>query len=339
MKIPTNEIPQADSLEVVEKAVRAVTQGAKTYQQIAAALGYTLRQGRYYRLAGQILGFLARTGPNVSKITSTGRAYLEAKGISKKQILTRAILEAPVFQRVIPFLESRLPKGATRTDLESFISSVTKTTSKMARRRTFTMISWLQTIDMIDISRKRYVLKSLPKSIPFIQYVYDEEPLLPTKFELREYKWAASRFSAAKRFISYEIRKTQRDRANSVHSHLTNLVATKIRKAGGIPRSNRLIDLAANIKQNTFLFEMKSTTQQNLNTQVRKGVSQLYEYRYLQGIRNAKLVLVIENPLTRPLEWMADYLIKDRRIFLVWDGDNDKLYFPNAVKNKLSFLL
>lgn len=339
MKIPTNEIPQADRLEVVEKAVRAVAQGAKTYQQIADALDYTPRQGSYYRLAGQILGFIAKAGPNVSKITSKGEAYLSAKGISKKQILTIAILQAHVFQRVIPFLESKLPKGATRTEIESFINYVTKTTSKMAHRRTITMLSWLQTIDMIVLKRKRYVLKPLPKSIPFIEYVYDEEPLLPTQFELREYKWAASRFSSASRFISYEIRKAQRDRANIVHNHLTNLVSTKIRQAGGIPRSNRLIDLAAKINRNTFLFEMKSTTQRNLNAQVRKGVSQLYEYRYLQGIPTAKLVLVIENPLTRALEWIADYLTKDRQIFLVWDGDNNKLHFPNVVRNELSFLL
>ena len=41
------------------------------------------------------------------------------------------------------------------------------------------------------------------------------------------------------------------------------------------------------------------------------------EYRYIQNVPAAKLVLVLENPLLRKLSWMGDYLTKDRVILLV----------------------
>ena len=73
MKIPTEQVPQADRIEAVEKALRAVLEGAETYQDIAKALGYAERQGRYYRRACEILGLTARTESNRSVLTPMGR--------------------------------------------------------------------------------------------------------------------------------------------------------------------------------------------------------------------------------------------------------------------------
>ena len=52
-----------------------------------------------------------------------------------------------------------------------------------------------------------------------------------------------------------------------------------------------------------YLFEMKSTTEDNPHAQIRRGLTQLYEYRYVQNVKEAKLVLVIENPLPRENGW------------------------------------
>ena len=82
---------------------------------------------------------------------------------------------------------------------------------------------------------------------------------------------------------------------------------------------------------------MKSTTETNARAQVRRGLSQLYEYRYLQQIDKAKLVLVIENPLPRSLSWIEPYLRTDRNILLVWDGNN-RLYASDEVRRELPFL-
>lgn len=68
-------------------------------------------------------------------------------------------------------------------------------------------------------------------------------------------------------------------------------------------------------------------------------ISQLYEYRYIQAVPEAKLVLVIEKPLTAALTWMQDYLVEDRDILLVWDGTDDRLFCPSSTRETLNFLL
>ncbi len=82
---------------------------------------------------------------------------------------------------------------------------------------------------------------------------------------------------------------------------------------------------------------MKSNTASNIQAQVRRSLSQLYEYRYLQQIENAKLVLVIEQPLPRTLKWIENYLRNDRNILLVWDGNN-RLHCSDEVRPALPFV-
>jgi len=84
---------------------------------------------------------------------------------------------------------------------------------------------------------------------------------------------------------------------------------------------------------------MKSTVATNVRAQVRRGMSQLYEYRYLQNVPDAQLVLVIEQPLNRELAWMSDYLVKDRGILLAWDGDRKHLHCSESQKEALHFLV
>ena len=126
---------------------------------------------------------------------------------------------------------------------------------------------------------------------------------------------------------------------STAHNYLTDLVAKKIKNAGSIPRKNILIDLAAQVEKNKYLFEIKSTTEKNVHSQIRRGVSQLYEYRYLQAVPDSKLVLVIEKPLIPNLKWISDYLIQDRGIYLVWDDDGERLHTPKATREILNFLL
>ena len=82
---------------------------------------------------------------------------------------------------------------------------------------------------------------------------------------------------------------------------------------------------------------MKSTTEDNVKAQVRKGISQLYEYRYLENKPDANLILVVERPLTGDNTWMIDYMENDRNIHLVWDGDNN-LYGTERTRQQLGFL-
>ena len=127
------------------------------------------------------------------------------------------------------------------------------------------------------------------------------------------------------------------DRADNAHRKLVNLVADRIKQSGSIPRFNKLIDLATKNEDNDYIFEMKSITEVNAKSQIRSGLSQLYEYRYLQNLPEAKLVLVIEKSLPDKNNWMTEYLEKDRNVFLLWDGNNN-LFGTKQTKENLSFL-
>ncbi len=337
MKIPTNLVPQADNVNAIEIVIKAVADGAKTFQDMADALGYRPRQGRYYRLAGEILGFLKKKGTNTSSITPFGKAYINANAEQKKGIFAKALLQAPIFQRVIPFIESKAGNGITRNELASFIEKVTETTRGMRDRRAASILSWLAYADIVEKVKNGYHLLKLPESAPIVQYPSLIEPLLPNQFDLSEYKKIAQRTNNAQTTIKYEVNQAKKDRANSAHEKLVELVANRIKKANSIPKSNQLIDLAARIGNKRYIFEIKSTTKTNARSQIRRGISQLYEYRYFQNLPDSQLVLVIENPLPKNLKWHIDYLVEDREILLVWDGNN-KLHCPQIIKDRLQFI-
>lgn len=340
MKIPTRDIPQADDLHDVLAATKAVFNGATTYQEIAATIGKVERQGRYYRRAAEILGFIESADANRSVLTSEGRKYIRANSTARRPIVARAVLGAHIFQRVIPFLEASLPHGRTATELAVFLERVTKATGRtMMPRRASTVIAWLQAAGIAKMTKGKCVLQPLPKELPFIAFAADEEPLLPSSFCLSEYVDVAHKAKQNARTIVHLVDELKQERANRMHQVLTNLVASCIRDAGAIPRCNNLIDLAATINDTPFIFEVKSTNKKNTRSQVRRGVSQLYEYRYLQSAPKAQLVLVIENPLAKNMSWITDYLLHDRQILLAWDGDKKHLHCPTSLRPRLDFLV
>lgn len=339
MRIPSEDVIQADSPEREMQAIEAVAHGAKSDGDIAAAIGdLDARQGRYYRRAGEVLGFLRRDAQNESALTPLGREYANAPAEGKRELMLRALLMNPLVQRVIPFLEAKGRAGASRAELSRFLAGVAELgTESMAHRRASSYIQWMRAFGLAEDRQGNLALRSLPAAVPIINFTADEEPLFPARCELREYEARAREFRRRNQTMTVLIDQARRERAEHSHQMLTDLVAARLRAANAIPKANRYIDLAAKVSGENFLFEMKSTTETNVQAQVRRGLSQLYEYRYLQKIEQAKLVLVIENPLPRPLSWIETYLRTDRSVLLVWDG-NSRLYCSDEVRRELPFL-
>lgn len=75
MKISITQVPQADELSKVITTVEAVYNDYKTDQKIADYVGFTDRQGRYYRLAAEILGLLENDNNNAS-LTQLGEELI-----------------------------------------------------------------------------------------------------------------------------------------------------------------------------------------------------------------------------------------------------------------------
>ncbi|MCU1265722.1 MAG: hypothetical protein JWM21_2040 [Acidobacteria bacterium] len=122
-----------------------------------------------------------------------------------------------------------------------------------------------------------------------------------------------------------------REKANFQHRAIVNLLATRLRAAGINPLSNIFIDVAAEMPSKKMLFEVKSCQSINMLSQVRKGVSQLYEYRYRHlSLRGAKPVLVLETRPSNESDWIVEYLIRDRGIALCWLEGDETLAAPSA---------
>lgn len=209
----------------------------------------------------------------------------------------------------------------------------------MAPRRLSSIVAWLEKLGIIVKADNKYFLssKKVNQEVKILEFTDIREPILPRSNDLREYETVNMRMAKALEDIIIYQNSAAVDRADNAHRKLVNLVADRIKQSGSIPRFNKLIDLATKNEDNDYIFEMKSITEVNAKSQIRSGLSQLYEYRYLQNLPEAKLVLVIEKSLPDKNNWMTEYLEKDRNVFLLWDGNNN-LFGTKQTKENLSFL-
>ena len=133
-----------------------------------------------------------------------------------------------------------------------------------------------------------------------------------------------------------DITRIKRQRANLTHKILLEKVQSYLEQRGIIPYENEHIDLYAELlTTEKYVFEAKSINSDNLLSQTRKGISQLYEYRYrYQGVigYDVHLCLVFPHePVT--VKWLQKYLCADRKIGIIWFDDDDKLCYSTYCKN------
>jgi hypothetical protein len=335
--IATKDIPQADSLEKVMLTVEAVSKGKNSFQDIATYLRVTDRQGRYYRRAAEILRFIASVPhKNVSTLTPLGQQLLRKTGSKKTQTIATQILHVPIIQSVVGMLAS---SGGTATQprLErSFRKIVPNTTRKMADRRLMTILSWLEHSNSIKRIDHQVILKKLPASVDKIEISDPDVPVLPKPGDMRLFEEVPRKIKKASAIVKFEVDRVKIERANATHEKLRTILANRIKRYGPIPTYNRYIDLAVRMENKDFIIEVKSAG--NVRAQIRRGISQLYEYRYLQSLPNAMLVLLLEKPLIGENQWLLDYLVEDRGICVLWDAQDDELFTTDKCMEKLPFM-
>ena len=81
-------------------------------------------------------------------------------------------------------------------------------------------------------------------------------------------------------------------------------------------KQTQFVDAFTRLKSGPAIFEAKSITDDNAVAQIRKGLSQLYEYRYRHELHGATLWLVLSRAPTE--EWVVDYLENDRGVYVIW---------------------
>lgn len=337
-RISTREIPQADTLENVVDVVEFVSKGYNSYQMIAKKLGLTERQGRYYRLGAELLGFIKNIRrQNISILTELGRSFLNADNVQRRQILFRQVMRVPVIQGVIGMLVASNGSAIQEELSNALLKVVTDSTQSMVKRRLQTILSWLETLGVVTKSARIINLVNLPNSIDKIEIEDLKMPVLPRVDDLRYFESVSSRTASLGSKIRFEVETVKRERANVIHERLRSILARRIRTYESVPTFNRYIDLATRINDTYFIIEVK-TSNANVHSQIRKGISQLYEYRYIQCLPDAKLVLLIENALTGRNAWLLDYIQKDRGIYVIWNGSNDNLFTTEEGIKALPFM-
>ncbi|MDF5739977.1 MULTISPECIES: hypothetical protein [unclassified Nostoc] len=172
---------------------------------------------------------------------------------------------------------------------------------------------------------------TIPQHIPEIYAFRDRTEKLPN----------LNPYDRRREIADPEITKIKLQRRNLVHKELIDKMESWLRNIGANPKENEHIDLFAKIPgDGSFIFEMKSGGD-SLLEQIRKGLSQLYEYRYryrsVIDDPHISLCLVLpENPIT--ISWVTDYLCNDREINICWFDEQNTPLWPDICTARMAVL-
>lgn len=160
MAFATTDLPQADKLDKVIQTVEAVSKGENNDLSIANYIGFTDRQGRYYRHASQILGFITNH-ENRAALTELGDELLQAGDQERKSILQQSILNNELFKAILDHIK-KFDDGLIKKDIEEYIftNTIDPSASTIERRLT-TLLQWLidPKIELLEKQKEKYVYK------------------------------------------------------------------------------------------------------------------------------------------------------------------------------------
>ncbi len=189
---------------------------------------------------------------------------------------------------------------------------------------------------------------AMEKAMPIESAIEGETPVLPLPVaEVYPFRPRTGvppmlkPYDRRKELADPELTRIKRQRRNLAHKELIDLMESWLRGIGASPQENDHIDLFAKIPgDGSFIFEMKSGGE-SLLEQIRKGLSQLYEYRYRYrnsiDDKNISLCLVLpENPTSIP--WITDYLCTDREINICWFDEEGNPSWPDICQTNMEVL-
>lgn len=316
--VTTADFPQADRLEQVGQVAIAIAKGNRADEEIEAFIGLDSagRQGRYYRLAAEVLGLISNQH-NYAVLTPLGNEFASlSSGAARMDFLARCLVETPVFHEALRYIHQYNP---TDNQLKQWFRLFYPGAKSTADRRFHTFISYLRDAGLLQPSAgknhlQKYAGSVVKQSAPSTQgltgrNLKKSSPTPPP--------------TGAQGSIRVDIDVQKRERANQIHWQLVDAKSSFLDDRELEPYANEHIDLYANNQGDVILYEMKSVAPGGINllSQIRKAVSQLYEYRYIYEEPNARLCIVTNHGIAKKDEWLLDYLEKDRAIAYEWTDD------------------
>jgi hypothetical protein len=321
-----SQVPQADRTELLFRIVDAVNAGAKTDIEIAAALGgaHVDRQGRYYRKAAESLDLLNPVHQNISTLTMRGKEIADSdQHAVRMKLMIDGAMASPVLRALVQDLHSERKDNVTSNEIRNWLLANTDLSPSTAGRRASSVRNYLTDLGLLTIESARSTpLGHTPTSL-VVDTVLDDELSLK---ELASRSWSvldplpppASSETQNDHMIVSLRSKAQMEQTNAKHEELVRRVAERARQAGFRCLRNSFVDLYVNNGDAGVLFEMKTNTTSNTISQVRKGVSQLYEYEYQQKLKDTPLSLVLQEEPKGASAWVTRYLVESRSILPVW---------------------
>lgn len=328
MSLTTGDFPQADRLEQVGKVAIAVANGNDADIDIESFIGLDSfgRQGRYYRHAAEVLGLIS-TSQNHSHLTPLGVEYSSLNSDNARiDFLIRCVLETRVFQQAVAYIHKVNPNDST---LKAWFTSHYPGATSTAKRRFSTFMNYINYLVMhkvIKVTTGKYVLNR------YTGAAIKRKVLAGNGIGKREFKT----YGTNNKTITVEIDAQKKERANISHWNLLTAKSEFLydRKLPAI--ENELIDLYSKDKEDIVIYEMKSMTEKNFISQLRKAISQLYEYRYIFSAPTACICMVTNFPIPKKHEWAINYLTKDREIAYEWTEDYKSFECHASSKSLLS---
>ena len=330
MLIKTEDFPQADKLDHVGKVAEAVAEGKRTDNEIEKFIGLDSegRQGRYYRRAAEILG-LINTAHNNSVLTPLGEEFSSlGTTVARFDFLARCLSETPVFQRALHYIHKYNPSD---NQLKLWFRSFYPGAQNTADRRFSTFISYLRDAKLIQYRGETIKINkyagAVVKEVKSIKNGLTGKPVESS---------VANKYSdTTAGTIKFEVDVQKRERANQIHWKLVTAKAEFLKNRGLQASENELIDLFTVDGNNKILYEMKSITGNNILSQTRKAIAQLYEYRYVFSIPKAQLCIVTNAAIAKSDDWIVDYLTKDRLIAYEWTNNFETFQCHKGSKDLL----
>jgi len=318
--VATAEFPQADRLMQVGLVAEAIAKGHFTDDAIEKYIGLDSegRQGRYYRQAAVVLG-LTTNHQNYSALTAAGQEYAAiATEPARLDFLAQRLVDTPVFHRALQYILKSSPNQA---QLKAWFRSFYPGAGSTADRRFSTFMNYLRDASLVEIATGCYVLSKYSGSV-LKTSGGDTQASAGIPLLLATPSSAASGKTGGG-IIQVDVDLQKLERANAIHWKLVDGKSMFVSALGATPHDNVHIDLFAEKGSDLIFYEMKSVNDEstNLLLQIRKAVSQLYEYRFIYAKPEAKLCIVTNQGISKANQWLLDYLETDRAIAYEWTDD------------------
>lgn len=193
MKLSINQVPQADELGKVIATVDAVYNECKTDVQIADYVGFTDRQGRYYRFAAEILGLLENLSNNAT-LTTVGKDFIVLDDENRLKKIRTILKQNNLFAIVLNHIENQ-EEGLNRKQILRFLFEHIEGAQSTIERRYNTVINWLVNSSLIKLDIRElsdgdretvYKINDQLEETDFIEQTYFTDSIYPANYTNEE---------------------------------------------------------------------------------------------------------------------------------------------------------